>query len=125
MYSQNSKLPPRLNNSGTNFHIWKAKVGFVLIHHRVNYVFTNPKPPVPANSTPPNVVANYHKWIADDVTARHIILGTLHENLYICYHQHETAESLMDALTLFFTKPCMLRRMALFKSYVEETQGGG
>jgi hypothetical protein len=48
------KTTSRLNNSGTNFHIWKAKVGFVLIHHRVNYIFTDPKPLVPANSTPPN-----------------------------------------------------------------------
>ncbi|GMI88899.1 hypothetical protein HRI_002559200 [Hibiscus trionum] len=100
------KTSSRLEYLGTNFHIWRTKLDFVLKDHGVHYVLT-PNP----NPNPD------HKWVGDDRHARRLILETLHEHLYMSYHKHETAKSLMDALTTAFTRHSAANRFRLLRRY--------
>ncbi|XP_031271827.1 uncharacterized protein LOC116130227 isoform X2 [Pistacia vera] len=97
---------------GKNFRIWRSQVDFVLEDNEVKYVLTQP---IPEKQTHPEA---HQKFVDDDYTARHIILGALSEGLYMSYHRHSTAKSLLDALTSFFTKPSMSRRMTALRRYV-------
>ncbi|XP_062018184.1 uncharacterized protein LOC133734579 [Rosa rugosa] len=103
---------------GVNFHIWRQKIGFVLVDNKVNYVLTDPKPPE-------NDVARHQKWIHDDFIARHLIMGTLNDHVYMCYETHETAKSLMDALTATYTQPSMTKRMYKLRNYVGHKMAEG
>lgn len=107
------KTTYRLNYTGsTNFHIWKSKLGFVLVDNRVEYVLARPLPDKQADPEA------HQKFLDDDFTARHIILGSLDDALIISFKHQETAKSLMDALTSYFTKPSMSKRMTLLRRYV-------
>lgn len=110
------KTTNKLNPDATapNFHVWKTKLNFVLLDNNVDYVLTDSNPPSPED----DAVA-HRKFRRDDSAARHIILGTLHDDLFMCYHHHDTAKSLMDALTGFFAKPSLPRKMAAFMRYKE------
>lgn len=108
----------RLDFAVDYFHTWKDKLDFVLINKDVDYVLTVPKPPE-------NEVAGYKKWIRDDRIARYLIIGAMHERLYSSYKEHETAKSLMDALTATFTKPSMMKRMTKLSKYVGHKMAEG
>lgn len=104
---------------GVNFHIWRDKIDFVLVDNKVDYVLTEQKPPE-------NDVARHkQQWLHDDYTARHLILGALTDHVYMTHQKHETAKSLMDALTATFTKPSMTKRMYKLKGYVGHKMAEG
>ncbi|XVF68478.1 hypothetical protein PTKIN_Ptkin11bG0006000 [Pterospermum kingtungense] len=115
------KTTYRLNYSETNFHIWRDKLDFVLKENKVNYVLTERKP----SKDNQDEAASHDKWVADDFKARHIILGTLHDHLYMSYHEHETAKSIMDGLTRLFTRPSMAKRINLFRRYMNHRMEEG
>ncbi|OMP02457.1 Zinc finger, CCHC-type [Corchorus olitorius] len=107
------KTTYRLSHSGTNFHIWRSKLDFVLVDNQVNYVLTEPKP----SKDNLDDVVRHDKWAVNDFKARHIILGTLDDNLYMTYQKQDTAKSLMEALTMVFART-PIAKFTLFKRYV-------
>ncbi|GKV08398.1 hypothetical protein SLEP1_g20030 [Rubroshorea leprosula] len=115
---QHLKTTYRLNY-GDNFAFWKVKVKMVLTDNCVQYVLTTPKP------SKEDDAARHDKWVADDFTARHIILGSIHDDLFMSYSEHETTKSMMDALSAFFTKPSLGKRMALLQRYMSHQMKGG
>lgn len=119
------KTTHRLDHN-TNFLIWKDKLKFVLWDHKVHYVFSEPKPPEPTGTPPQDdAVARHRKWVDGDYLARHIILGALHERVYMCYQHHKNAKSLLDALTADFGKSPMSKKMAKLRRYVEHKMADG
>lgn len=108
-----------------NFRDWRTKLDSVLEENQVKYVLTELKPPEPTGTTSQNDIARHQKWLLDDFTARHAILGALHERVYASYHRHETAKSLLDALEAHFTKPSMSRRTVKFRRYMEHKLAEG
>ncbi|KAL6289454.1 hypothetical protein ACE6H2_006964 [Prunus campanulata] len=83
----------------TNFQTWRSKLDFVL--------------------------ADNNKWLRDDFTARHIILGALHKHVQMSYNRHETTKSLKDPLSAFFTRPSMAKRMVKLRQYVDHKMHEG
>ncbi|KAK8701449.1 hypothetical protein V6N13_019836 [Hibiscus sabdariffa] len=76
---------------------------------RLEYLGTNLH--VPSKPNPDD------KWVDDHSQARRLIHESLHENLYMSYQKHETAKSLMDALTTDFTRHFESKRFMLFRRY--------
>ncbi|KAM7496423.1 hypothetical protein LguiA_020837 [Lonicera macranthoides] len=105
------KTTLRLNHMGTRFTIWRRNLSTVLTVNNVNYVLTDPKPPE-------EDTVSHNKWLTDDFTCRHIILGTMEDNLFLSFHNHPTAKSLMDSLDFFFNSPSLARQMVMFEKYV-------
>ncbi|GMI92035.1 hypothetical protein like AT4G00980 [Hibiscus trionum] len=115
------KTSRRLNHSGKGFNIWKCKVELFLGVIGVEYVLTQPKP----NKENPDESPRHDKWVDDDFKARHVILGTLDDKLYMIYHQHETAKSILDDLTSFFARPSMAKRIMLYRRYMNHKMKEG
>ncbi|OMO55530.1 hypothetical protein COLO4_35929 [Corchorus olitorius] len=88
------KTTYKLTYYGTNFHIWRSKLDFVLVQNQVNYVLTKPKP-TKDNS---DDIVRHDKWAAVDFKAHHIILGTLDDNLFMTYQKQDAAKLLLSAL---------------------------
>ncbi|KAK0604902.1 hypothetical protein LWI29_020705 [Acer saccharum] len=105
------KTKCRLRSSGDNFHTWKHKLDFVLFDNKLNYVLTEPVPDHENDSVA------YKKFNDDDFTARHLILGCVDDNLYKAYYRHDSARSLLDALTSAFGKPSFAKRVCLYRRY--------
>ncbi|XP_062015945.1 ubiquitin C-terminal hydrolase 13-like isoform X1 [Rosa rugosa] len=124
MVNPEPQNPYRLDYNA-NFSDWRTKLDSVLDQNQVKYVLTEPKPPEPTGATPQNEVARHQKWLLDDFTARHVILGALHERVYVSYHRHKTASSLLEALTAHFTTPSVSRRLVKFRRYMEHKLAEG
>ncbi|OMO93991.1 hypothetical protein CCACVL1_06236 [Corchorus capsularis] len=55
------KTTYRLTYSGTNFHICRSKVDFIIVENQVNYVLTEPKPTIDN----PDDIVRHDKWAAN------------------------------------------------------------
>ncbi|KAI3874750.1 hypothetical protein MKW98_019323 [Papaver atlanticum] len=100
----------KLNSSGDKFPIWKTKIDFILSDIEVSYVLQQPKPDSPPDSE------EHKKWIMDDFTCRHAILGTLEDDLIVVFdHGYDTAKEIMDALVRLYGGKSIGRSMYLFE----------
>ncbi|GLT80742.1 hypothetical protein SLA2020_521660 [Shorea laevis] len=104
---------------GDNFYVWRSKVGFVLVDNGVDNVLTLPKP---SKEDDP---AGHDKWVLDDLTARGILLGSIHEYLLFDTSEDETAKALMDRITALFTGPSLSKRMVLLRRYMRRRMKEG
>ncbi|GKV08399.1 hypothetical protein SLEP1_g20031 [Rubroshorea leprosula] len=104
---------------GDNFYVWRSKVGFVLVDNGVDYVLTLPKP---SKEDDP---AGHDKWVRDNITARCILVGSIHEYLFIDTSEDETAKALMDRITALFTRPSLSKRMVLLRRYMRRQMKEG
>ncbi|GKV49332.1 hypothetical protein SLEP1_g56087 [Rubroshorea leprosula] len=96
---------------GDNFYVWRSKVGFVLVDNGVDHVLTLPK--LSKEDDP----AGHDKWVLDDITGCGILLGSIHEYLFIDTSEDETAKALMDRITALFTRPSLSKRSVLLQQY--------
>ncbi|KAJ0083557.1 hypothetical protein Patl1_31059 [Pistacia atlantica] len=93
-----------LNVTGsTNFCIWKSKLQTKLLPRRKRCQI-RPNPTVADKQAD---LEAHQKFPGDDFTARP------HHSLFISYDHHEMTKSLLDALTSYFMKPSISKRMAL------------
>lgn len=119
MHYHEIKTSRRLNYTGANFSLWKCGLSAVLGGLGLGYVLKHPKPSEPTDSTLEQDVNSYNKWLADDFTCRHLILGAMEDNLMVTLKNQPTGKALMDELNAWFDFPSLGRRMSLFRQYVE------
>lgn len=84
---------------------------FVLFDNNVKYVLAEPIP------DKENDAIAYKKFLDDDFRARHIILGCVHDDIHLAFHHHQSAKSLLDALTSFFATPSHSKSRHLYRSF--------
>lgn len=102
-----------LGSMATAFRIWRHKLDFVLADKKLKYVFTDP---IPDKEKDPFA---HQKFLDDDSKAQGIILFRLDDSSRLHhYERHDSAKSLLDALTSASTQPSMTRRMILLRQYL-------
>ncbi|OVA02753.1 zinc finger protein [Macleaya cordata] len=107
----------KLNSSGSKFLIWKSKMDFVLFDIGVSYVLTDPRPVDPTEETSIEEREKYKKWVSDDFTCRHAILGAMEDNLMLVFDRYNTAKEIMDALSNLFASKSFGRSTTLCGKY--------
>lgn len=102
-----------LGSMATAFRIWRHKLDFVLADKKLKYVFTDP---IPDKEKDPFA---HQKFLDDDSKAQGIILFRLDDSSRLYhYERHDSAKSLLDALTSASTQPSMTGRMILLRQYL-------
>ncbi|XP_031112189.1 uncharacterized protein LOC116016167 [Ipomoea triloba] len=112
------KTRERLYSSGSNFYWWEITLSEVFRISDLSYVLEDPKPPE-------KDVDHRKKWLADDLLCRHLILGSVDDDLFLSFHGYPTAKSMMDDIKAFFNFSSNARRKLLLKKYMDHQMSEG
>ncbi|CAI9107020.1 OLC1v1006285C1 [Oldenlandia corymbosa var. corymbosa] len=109
----------RIDYKGSNFFaVWKREIFDVLKENKVDYVLKEPEPSDPSESTSEEYISRMKKWRADDFTCRHLILGTMEDDVFLSFYGFPTAKSLMDAIEAFFNSASAAQKLVGLRRYV-------
>ncbi|CAI9107021.1 OLC1v1006287C1 [Oldenlandia corymbosa var. corymbosa] len=109
----------RIGYNGPNsFTTWKLEISDVLEDIGVDYVLKEPEPSDPADSGSEEDALRYKKWHADDFTCRHLILGTMEDDVFLSFYDYPTAKSLMAAVEAFFNSASAAQKLVRLKRYM-------
>nr|GMD61230.1 Zinc finger, CCHC-type [Ipomoea batatas] len=106
------KTRVKLYSSGSNFYWWEIKLSEVFRFSDLSYVLEDPKPPE-------KDVDYRKKWLADDLLCRHLILGSVDDDLFLSFHGYPSAKSMMDDIKVFFNFTSNAQRKLLLKKYMD------
>nr|GMD73387.1 Zinc finger, CCHC-type [Ipomoea batatas] len=108
----------RLYSSGSNFYWWEITLSEVFRISDLSYVLEDPKPPE-------KDVDHRKKWLADDLLCRHLILGSVDDDLFLSFHGYPSAKSMMDDIKAFFNFSSNAWRKLLLKKYMDHQMSEG
>ncbi|XP_010264577.1 PREDICTED: uncharacterized protein LOC104602546 [Nelumbo nucifera] len=109
----------KLKVDGSNFDSWKNKIELVLSDLKVDYVLTDPKPTDPTDDSSEEHRELHRKWLSDDSTCRHLMLGAMDDKMFGFSNGYKTTEAMMDALTKLFDTNSLPHRMSLLRKYTQ------